>query len=818
MKNKMVQNMMKKMEMSQAARKKAVKLTAAALCAALALGGAGTAVYVQAAEGRTAQETAEIVESASGSADVDADTTKGAGDGADTDTADSKVPGQDAGAAQEEEGPEGGVPNGGGSGSDGKTGKTGFGQGDGKLSKEETVYVLAGADGNTQKIIVSDWLKNGTGADSLEDVSELIHVENVSGDEGYTSGADNSKVWDARGEDIYYQGNIEKELPISMKVTYKLDGKEISPAELAGKSGKVTIRFDYTNEQYEYTQVNGVRTKIYVPFAVVTGMLLDDEVFTNVEVSGGKLVNDGGRTMVMGFALPGLQENLAIDSEKLDLPEYFEVTADVRDFEMAMTATIATNELFNGVDIDDEDIVGELNEALEELTDAMEQLEDGSSALYDGLCTLLDKSGELISGIDKLSDGASQLRDGIGTLDGGAAKLQDGTAKLQSGLNTLVSKNGELNGGARQVFDTLLSTARTQLIAAGLDVPALTVENYAEVLNGVIASLDGDAVYQQAYGQVTAAVEANRGQIETGVTAAVREQVAAKVTAGVREQVAPQVTEAAREKVAVEVIKAAAGMSKGDYDAAVAAGLVDEATQAAVESAINAQMESDAVKQEIADAINAQMGTPDIQAAIEANIEQQMAGEEVKGIIASNIEAQVQKAISDNMAGETVQGQLAAASEGAKSVIALKASLDNYNVFYQGLQAYTAGVAEAARGAGELKGGVDELRSGTGRLYSGASELYDGIQTMKKAAPALTDGIRQLRDGALKLSDGLREFDEEGIQKLVDAVDGDLDDLIERVRATSEVSRNYRSFSGISDEMEGSVKFIYRTDSIEAEE
>ena len=193
-----------------------------------------------------------------------------------------------------------------------------------------------------------------------------------------------------------------------------------------------------------------------------------------------------------------------------------------------------------------------------------------------------------------------------------------------------------------------------------------------------------------------------------------------------------------------------------------------------------------------------------------------MQSDTIKEMIATNTELQVQKAISDNMASDEVQAQFAAASEGTKSVISLKTSLDSYNTFYLGLQSYTAGVSQAAAGAGELKAGTDDLKSGTSKLYAGATELYDGILTLKNGTPALVDGITQLRDGAMQLSDGLKEFNEQGVQKLVDAVDGDLTGLTTRLRATIDVSKNYRSFSGIDDNMDGQVKFIYRTDDIES--
>lgn len=681
-----------------------------------------------------------------------------------------------------------------------------------ETSKDETVYVLAGADGTVQKIIVSDWIKNAMAADSLEDKTELSDIENIKGDESFTLGGDNSCVWDAQGNDIYYQGNIEKELPVQMSVCYTLDGQAIAPEALAGQSGHVTIRFDYQNMQYEEVLLDGKTEKIYVPFTMLTGMLLDTEVFRNVTVSNGKLINDGDRIAVVGIAFPGLQEDLAISKEKLDIPDYVEISADVENFEMGMTMTLATTELFGAIDSDKLDL-HKLSDAMAELTDAMDQLMDGSSQLYDGLCTLLEKSGDLVSGINKLAEGAAQLKAGAESLDSGAARLQAGAAQLSSGLNTLNANSSSLNGGARQVFSSLLSMANTQLSEAGLSVPALTIDNYASVLDGVIASLDDTAVYQAALEQVTATVNANRGMIEEKVTEAVQAQVEAEVSAQVTAAVQETVTQAVHENEAqfrAAVIQQALGMTVEEYKAAIEAGLVTQEQQDAVNAAVEAAMQAE---------IDARMQREEIQAQINAVTQQtvgeQMQSDEIQALIASNTELQVQQAISEAMSSDAVQAQLSAAAEGAKSVIALKSSLDSYNAFYLGLITYTSGVSSAAAGANELKTGADALKAGTSELSAGAAELLQGIQTMKDSAPALVDGITQLRDGSMELSDGLKQFNEEGIQKLIEAVDGDLDGLSNRIRVTADVAKHYTSFSGISEDMDGDVKFIYKTDSIE---
>lgn len=711
-----------------------------------------------------------------------------------------------------------------------------------KISKDETVYVLTGADGSVKKIIVSDWLKNELGSASVADKSDLSDIENVKGDESYTINGDNMTVWDAQGNDIYYQGNIQKELPVGLSVRYYLDGKSISPEELKGKSGKVTIRFDYENRQYETVQINGVNQRIYVPFAMLTGMILDNDTFQNVQITNGKLVNDGDRTVVVGLAFPGLQENLNLSRDDLSIPDSVEITADVTNFSLGMTVTLACNDLFS--QLGDVDLTSlDSTSALDQLTGAMDQLLSGSSALYEGLSTLLDKSGELVSGVEELAQGAAAIKSGADSVDDGAAQLKAGLADLSSGLNTLSANSEALNSGAKQVFNSLLETAATQIRAKGLNVPDLTIENYAEELNALIKSLDETTVYETALKQVTDAVEAQRPvitqkvteavrqQVETKVAAAVRQQVTEKVTAAVQQQVTATVTDTVQQQVAEQVIQAAANMSKADYDAAVAAGIIPQQTQDAVNAAIQAQMGSEAVQSKIAENVSAQMASEAVQSKITENIDTQISSEAVQATITENTDAQmqteaiqatiqqqtelqVQKAISENMASDAVQSQLKKASEGAQALIALKASLDDYNTFYLGLLTYTGGVDDAAAGANALYTGADQLKDGTAQLRAGAAQLYNGVLQLQDGTPALVSGVTQLKDGAMQLSEGLQQFNRDGIQKLVNLLQNDVGDLSARVQATIDVSKDYRSFAGISDDAEGQVKFIYRTDEI----
>lgn len=591
----------------------------------------------------------------------------------------------------------------------------------------EIVYVIAGADGETEKIIISDG----------EELSEEIE-------------------------------NTENKLPLSMKITYLLDGNEIAEEELGGKTGHVVIRCDYTVNQYEMAEVQGKTEKIYVPFAVAAGAILDGTHFQNVTVSSGRVIEDGSRCVVVGIAFPGLREDLALEDGPSD---YVEIEADVTNFELDGIYSIATNEIFSSINIEDNGTVDDLRTAMEEMTEAMTALMDGSSALYNGLAELYDKTGDLQSGVSALQTGAAQLLEGSAALKEGAGSLRDGAASLAGGLNTLSSKNNELRNGAEQVFNTLLAEANRQLAASGLSVPTLTIDNYSQVLGGITSSMSPSSVenqvYAAVYDKVAAEVKKNEAAIRAGVTQEVRKQVFAGVLQ-------------------------AAGLSEEQYQAIVAAGdaAPEEQKQAvaAIDSAVEAQMQSEQIKQTIETAVAAQE---------KQLIEQNMQSQEI-----------VDK-IAEETANATNQIQ-----EGAGKIAALKAQLDSYNTFYQGLIAYTNGVSQAGNGAAQLQAGAGQLAEGAEALYTGAATLKEGMDSLAEGSTAMRDGISRLKKGAMELRDGLTTFNDEGISRLTDALDGNLEELLSRMQAMTQVSRNYNSYTGENSAMGGSVKFIYKTSEI----
>ena len=131
----------------------------------------------------------------------------------------------------------------------------------------------------------------------------------------------NSLIWKADQKDIYYQGESQKELPVECQIKYELDGKEAKPEEIVGKTGHVKITIQYTNKEEHKVNINGMEQKMYTPFVAVAGTVLQNDTNKNIEISNGKVINDGSKTLVMGMALPGLQESLKVDKTDMEIPD-----------------------------------------------------------------------------------------------------------------------------------------------------------------------------------------------------------------------------------------------------------------------------------------------------------------------------------------------------------------------------------------------------------------------------------------------------------------------------------------------------------------
>lgn len=404
--------------------------------------------------------------------------------------------------------------------------------------KEETVYVNADATGTIDEVTVSNWLKNsGSVSGSLTDASTLKDIKNVKGDETFKASGD-TLTWNTDGEDIYYQGTTDQDLPVSVKLTYYLDGKEIKPADLKGKSGHLKIQVDYTNKEKKTVSVDGKQEEVYTPFVMMTGMILPNETFSNVTIDNGKVISDGSKNIVVGFGMPGMKESLNLDESKtedLTIPESLCVEADVTDFTMSSTFTVALTDLLDDIDFDNIVDVDSLKSSLDELEDAALQLVSGSDTLADGAGTLADGVNSYTEGADTLNDAIQKYLGSNGELNGsvteyvngvnkvvkGVQDYTDGTNALADGVTAYIGGEQQLKEGAKGLL--ALSDGLTEMqkginqLYGNLD-GKLEDENDKDLLAGANQLAEGTAKLQKSFNDesVKALFAQVNGMLATG--------------------------------------------------------------------------------------------------------------------------------------------------------------------------------------------------------------------------------------------------------------------------------------------------------------
>lgn len=650
-------------------------------------------------------------------------------------------------------------------------------------AKEETVYLITDANGNVNQTIVSNWLKNGSKNAEIKDVSELSDIKNVKGDEPFTQNG-SQIVWKADGQDIYYQGTTTKEMPISEKVAYYLDGKEIEPKELAGKSGKVTIRFDYTNRAKTTVKVNGKKTDIYVPFTAVSGMVLNDG-FRNVRVNNGRVLSDGNRMIVVGIAMPGLKESLNVDEkdfeEGFEFPEYVEVTADVEDFDLEMTATAAVAGLMSDSNLSDQLDFEELDQTVDEMSDAMGKLTDGGGELADGLDTLKGSMGgfsdgvsSLASGVDAYTDGASRLSDGIRT-------LSEKSGALESGVNTLNASAKTISDGV-QALDQTLHTKMSEKEKAAVkkevdETIGAQFQKGSEAYNLIYQSavsnfentMKNETTVQTVQGGIQAGMQA-QGLTSEGVVAALAQYYAQN-----------GFTDAQGQSYSAEACQANVPGTETTYAAFFANAVLNGGLSSALASGITSGIASQGAAS-VGEAVTGACEMAAKQAGEQAAIS---GAESAKQKIAAAIEAK------DQASGHSL---------------------------VSGTKALSEGTQQLAQNVPVLKDGIGQLVAGADELTGNNAALKDGVAKLSDGAGQISDGVGKLDSGAHELKDGLKEFDKKAVKKIVDAYHGDVKELTERIKAIMRAGEDYRTFSGAPDNMDATTKFIFRTDSIKAEE
>jgi putative membrane protein len=802
---------------------------------------------------------------------------------------------------------------------------------DNDADKDESVYLISDANGNVNKTIVVDHLKNKDKKDTLEDASNLSDIENVKGKEKFTQSGD-KLTWQAGGKDIYYQGTATEEPPVTQKVTYYLDGKEISPEDLAGKSGKVKIRFDYTNTTSYTETVNGEKQTVSVPFAAITGLVLGDG-FENIEVTNGKAEVSDSSSVVLGYALPGLKDSLGIKDKDLDgdvnIPEYMEMTADVKNFSMpaAMTFVVNASDYVStdGIDTSDlDDMINDLKDASTQLQDGSKTLAEGTDTLTDGLSTLQSKLGTFASGVGTLQSGLKTYTDGVSTLSGGLNTLGNSTGALVSGADKLNDGAGQLASGSATLKDGLKSyTDGANGLAKGASDLDAGIGTLAEKSGTLV---DGATKLDDGASQLSASASSiNEGikSLDTGLKTPLTDKEKAGYQAAAKDSVDKQFsnpdneanyenTKAKASGVYYETmtsddsVKQAVQLLKNDSDLM---NMINATVGATVETAIKDSVpnlaskdtatikktynNSPKLQQSVKEVLNLPQTIPDYDALVSAIVDQKLndMATKVMAGVANNSKDKVGEAVADaaktgaenaaqsavitgiESAKSNVSSQINAKQEngyslvtGADALSTVASSLANgTKSLVNSIPTLTGGIKQLKDGSSQLNAGAakltsnnDTLNAGATALNAGASQLSAGTQSLTNSVPTLTSGIKQLVDGsntlvannaqlnsgasqladgtnqivsgvdqlttgsktlsegAHTLADGMVQFNEEGINKILDAYNGDLKPFTDKLQAVIDAGEEYQTYSAIADGQTGSVKFIYKLASIDA--
>ena len=578
-------------------------------------------------------------------------------------------------------------------------------------SKSETVYSNLDSNGKAYKTIVSTQLTNEDKSDEITDISNLLNIENTNGDETFKKEG-NKIVWDSNGNNIYYKGESDKQLPVECKITYELNGEEISAEELKGKSGNVKIKINYTNNEKHIVSINGKQVTMYTPFIIVAGTKIDNAKNKNIQITNGKIVDNGESTLAVGIAMPGMQENIGISKSKIDIPEEIEISMETEDFEMGnIIAVVAVKGI-------DEDLTSDLNSMYSQIN----ELANASNEILAGANQLKEGTSELVSGVD-------QLKDGTGAAYAGSKQIKDEVEESTKNLK---------NDNTPAIDSKTLEAIKAQAKAAA----TLSDEQKA----GIAAQAKAAATLSDEQKAGIAAQAKTGAKLTDAQKAAIKAEAQKGATFTDAQKTA--IIEEAQKKYPTELTEAEKQL--------ILAVAQDTAYQTAEATALK-------VAQDVA---------------------------------TQTAEATALKVAQDVATQTAETTALTVAQSTATQTAGATATQTATQVGNQAKQKFT-----------------NQVVSQMSTLGTALDELTNGLANIDNGVSALSVGTNKLDSGALQLANGVKTFNEQGISKINNLVNGDLRNIASRVEKMNELANEYNNYAGIQNGMAGEVKFIMITDS-----
>ncbi|MCB6992212.1 hypothetical protein LI177_01695 [bacterium 210820-DFI.6.37] len=365
--------------------------------------------------------------------------------------------------------------------------------------KTENIYARLSGDGSVKEIYaVNDFeLKKDA---SITDYGTYSEVKNLTDLTPLSQESDRTSFSAKKGS-FYYQGRLpDAELPWLFSIKYKLDGKSVSPEQLAGKSGALSMELS-VKKNPEGAEL------FYKNYVMQISMTLDGETCSDIHVSEGTLADAGGDRALTVTVLPGKEADVS-------------VKAEVQDFEMTgiSVAAVPYSMELDASELGTDQLTGKFSQ----LTDAVAQLKEGTEELEAGMKTLDDSGSTLLDGAGQITKGLSVLDKNSQSLTSASSQIHRSLKAISSGLssadlsglddlNQLPQALEGLSGALRQMESGLNSlysgfSASYQALDSAMEQAQTEAPTEAE-LAALEQAVEDDPQAKQAYEKLKTAYE-----------------------------------------------------------------------------------------------------------------------------------------------------------------------------------------------------------------------------------------------------------------------------------------------------------------------
>lgn len=655
----------------------------------------------------------------------------------------------------------------------------------GIVPKEKKDEILVTTDANGKVIDERSYvtLVGSNAQNSIKDKTNLTNIKNVSGAEAFKANNDGTITWENNGNDIKYIGDLDADLPLSMNVSYYLNDEEIQPEDLAGKSGRIKVVYDFTNNQQVQVDIDGENYTTYVPLMTLTSITLPMDGFSNVESLDGALtVNEfGEKYFLLGVTAPGSEEALNLKilglGDYIRIPSSFGFTADVKNCQMPSTTTCVIPHILDNLDLSDIKTTSDIDEKVNELVEATEKLVDGSTELSDG--TSLAAAGVLQfvngikEGMDQLTTGSAQMNGDLSDLENKKDDIQNKATLLAGDLNQVLTEAKAFKIPDANSFHLSEYQQAGEKLQADTDALIQALENMQKQLEEL----------QTFANQTEKKIQDIQNELNREINAIDYKKIVEKAQASAAEQAGP-----AAKAVLIEAYPELSNLFE--------LGIISDEQINALASKIVSKMDFEPVRQE---------------AEAEVKKIQNNINDKVKEIEIPKIDVDVDSVIAIL---EDMQTQYEVLTKVTDTQDEITSLLDSANELMDSIDKNSTVINNKSN---ELISGLGFADETIKNAQSYLKTLNDAAATAKDGSNQLVDGMNTLDNGAKTLAAGTEQFYKEGVLTAADyAKQATLQALIKRGQAHIKAAETYTNLTGIDDSTKGSIRFTIKTAAIKS--